>query len=210
MLKLKHLNHYYTKLTSTLLEAGTGCDVDTLPPSLAAGYRYRMQLQDADPFSDIPPVNVELVDVISTGATLTLNREVEDASANPARDWIVDPGITDVWLVSVDTAESRDKLNGVEIVRFAETGYETSSATFNRSSGGRVKLTLEADATLDWGLDEGEKIQALIIPGVYNITAWGIDKWMSEVPDFGNGATEYMVVAEMNFGLLYGWWQGSN
>lgn len=205
MLKRKHLNHYASKLTASLLTSGTECTLETLPPAPPAGYRYRMQLQDAP----VDPTVTELVDVTAVGATVTIIREIEDAATNPARDWVVDPGVSDVWLVSVDTAESHDKFNGVEIVRFTDTVATVSTGALTRSSGGILLLALTADTAITWDLDEGEKQELLITPATWSVTDWGIDHWMTDVPDFSSGDTEFCVIAQTAGGNIYGWSGGS-
>jgi hypothetical protein len=206
MLKRKHLNHYASKLTASLLTAGTECTPETLPPAPPAGYRYRMQLQDAP----VDPTVTEFVDVTAVGAAVTIARATEDAATNPARDWIVDPGVSEVWLVSVDTAESHDKLNGVEIVRYTDTVATVATGALTRSSGGILFLALAADTAITWDIEEGEKQELYITPTTWSVTAWGIDHWMTDLPDFSSGDTEYCVIAQKAGGNIYGWAGGSH
>lgn len=101
--------------------------------------------------------------------------------------------------------EWSDELDGVTIKRFAET-IAAATTTIDRAGGGIQTLTLDADSSLTWTLNNGEKIQLYLTPGGFNITDWGVTHWMTDVPTL---ATENMIVVEKVGGNIYAWDGGS-
>ena len=96
-------------------------------------------------------------------------------------------------------------LESVTLLRYTETVAAASSA-IDRADGGIQTLTLSADTTLTWTLNDGESIKLYLTPAGFSVTSWGIDRWMTAEPTL---ATENVILVEKVGGVTYGWDSGS-
>lgn len=142
----KHLDHYASKLSASILAADTTCAPNTLPAAPPAGYYYPMQLQN-DP---VYPTEFETVWVTdATGGVVTIVREAENASTNPAQDWLVDEWSA-VWLVSVGNAQSFDEVNGALIVSSREKIGTPSNEAVSISNGPWQVFSVTENVTMSF------------------------------------------------------------
>lgn len=197
----KYLNNYTTLLTTAITDTDTTMTVGTAPATLDPGDYYRLQLSLRNAQGVL--TKQEFVDVTAiSGNDLTITRAAENSTA---LEWSAGARVE-----LVETAETFGDVDPSqylteEITRYRET-IAAATTAIDRADGGIQTLTLTADSALTWTLDDGEKIQLYLTPAGFNVTGWGVDYWMTDVPTL---ATENMIVVEKVGGNIYAWDGGS-
>lgn len=199
----RYLNNYTTLLSAAITDTDTTMTVGTAPAALASGDYYRLQLSLRNAQGVL--TKQEFVDVTAiSGNDLTITRAAEGSAA---LSW--DAGarveLTETAATFADIPDASLFLTE-EITRYRETIVAAITTTIDRAGGGIQTLTLTADSTLTWTLNDGEKIQLYLTPAGFNVTDWGVTYWMTDVPTL---ATENMIVVEKSGGNIYAWDGGS-
>lgn len=182
----KHLNHYASKLSASILSTDTSCTPTTLPDAPPAGYYYRMQLQD----HPTDPTAFEIVDVTAVATDVTIARATESAAAWPARDWTVDAS-NDVWLVSVATAESFDQINGALLVQYREKTGTAATAAISMAGGPEQDYTMTGNTVITLpDMQDGQNLTLHIFGGDsgWSLTLPVAKKNFSSMPDLSGVA----------------------
>ncbi|SEG20132.1 hypothetical protein [Marinobacterium lutimaris] len=177
------MDFYSTLITAPVLAADSAISVGTAPDALASGDFYRFLVcREETVNGKVVMTRAELIDWAYDG---TVTRGVDGTIA---LDWEV--GDIMRLVVTASTLDSIPDVSGLmttsggtlvdgTITEFAETINAASGATLDRGTGGKQKLTLAANTTLDLtDLGAGQSVSYKVIGGdTYALGYTGLGHW---------------------------------